>query len=273
MSIGNSAFSWCLSLSSITIPNSVTSIGDYAFSGCISLTSITIPNSVTSIGNSAFSECSSLTSVTIPNSVTSIGEYAFYYCDALTSVTIGNSVMSIGNYAFQDCSSLTTVICEAVEIPILEGSVFYNVPLADATLYVPTESLEDYKVAEQWKDFGTILPIEGEEPEEDLELQDTDVSIVFTNSEDNDSEIYRQTITIQIPAAPEIAGFTFLYWQPVAEPITNVITIQAIYEADVPSSAPEVYINPTNPAQKLLRNGQVYILQDGQTYTIQGQKL
>ena len=102
--------------------------------------------------------------------------------------------------------------------------------------------------------------------------EDRDMTIVFTNGND-DSEVLSQSITIKIPAAPEIAGFTFLYWQPVAEPITNVITIQAIYEADVPSSAPEEYINPANPAQKLLRNGQVYILQDGQTYTIQGQKL
>ena len=102
--------------------------------------------------------------------------------------------------------------------------------------------------------------------------EDRDMIIVFTNSND-DSEVLSQSITIKIPAAPEIAGFTFLYWQPVAEPITNVITIQAIYEADVPSSAPEVFVNPSNQAQKLLRNGQVYILQDGQTYTIQGQKL
>ena len=63
-----------------TIPNSVTSIGDFAFSVCLSLTSITIPNSVTSIGDFAFSGCSSLTSITIPNSVTSIGMDAFYKC-------------------------------------------------------------------------------------------------------------------------------------------------------------------------------------------------
>ena len=53
-SIGNSAFQYCTSLASITIPSSVTSIGNYAFSNCSSLASITIPNSVTSIGNSAF---------------------------------------------------------------------------------------------------------------------------------------------------------------------------------------------------------------------------
>ena len=54
-SIGDSAFSWCKSLTSITIPDSVTSIGEYAFSSCTSLTSITIPDSVTSIGDYAFS--------------------------------------------------------------------------------------------------------------------------------------------------------------------------------------------------------------------------
>ena len=104
--IGDGAFSSCSSLTSITIPNSVTSIGGEAFSGCSSLTSVTIPNSVTSIGGSAFSGCSSFTSVTIGNSVTSIGDYAFGECSSLTSITIPNSVTSIGANAFKDCSSL-----------------------------------------------------------------------------------------------------------------------------------------------------------------------
>ena len=108
-SIGDEAFSYCSSLTSITIPNSVTSIGEGAFYECSSLTSITIPNSVTSIGEDAFSWCSSLTSVTIPNSVTSIGSAAFSRCSSLTSVTIPNSVTSIGNSAFSYCSKLTSV--------------------------------------------------------------------------------------------------------------------------------------------------------------------
>lgn len=103
--------------------------------------------------------------------------------------------------------------------------------------------------------------------------EDYDMTIVFTNSEDNNGEIYSQSLTIKVPAAPEIVGFTFLYWQPVAEPLTDRITIQAIYKADTLTSATEVYVNPANPAQKLLRNGHVYILRDGNTYTIQGQKL
>ena len=103
--------------------------------------------------------------------------------------------------------------------------------------------------------------------------EDYDMTIVFTNSEDNNSEIYSQSLTIKVPAAPEIVGFTFLYWQPVAEPLTDTITIQAIYKADTLTSAPEVYINPANPAQKLLRNGQVYILKDNKTYTIMGAQI
>ena len=108
-SIGSSAFSYCSSLSSVTIPNSVESIRNYAFYECSSLTSVTIPNSVTSIGWYAFSSCSSLTSVTIPNSVTSIGDYAFSSCSSLTSITIHESVTSIGNWAFSDCRSLTSL--------------------------------------------------------------------------------------------------------------------------------------------------------------------
>ena len=94
------SFESCSGLTSVTIPNSVTTIGEYAFAYCSGLTSVTIPNSVTSIGDWAFYKCIGLTSVTIPNSVNSIGEGAFYGCSGLTSVTIPNSVTTIGNNAF-----------------------------------------------------------------------------------------------------------------------------------------------------------------------------
>ena len=108
-SIGDSAFDWCTSLTSIVIPNSVTSIGERAFNNCNSLTSIVIPNSVTSIGDSAFSSCNNLTSIVIPNSVTSIGERAFYGCNNLTSIVIPNSVTSIGERAFASCNNLKQI--------------------------------------------------------------------------------------------------------------------------------------------------------------------
>ena len=109
------AFYNCSMLTSVTIPDSVTSIGDYAFYNCRGLTSVTIGNSVTSIGSYAFDGCLGLTSVTIGNSVTSIGDYAFSACIGLASLTIPDSVTSIGNNAFYYCKGLTSVVFEDTE--------------------------------------------------------------------------------------------------------------------------------------------------------------
>ena len=84
--------------------HAVTSIGDFAFSWCGSLTGITLPDGVTSIGNSAFRSCFSLTDITLPDSVTSIGNFAFDSCGSLTSAVIPDGVTSIGKDAFDDCA-------------------------------------------------------------------------------------------------------------------------------------------------------------------------
>ena len=82
----------------------ITHVGDGMFSGCSSLTSVTIPDSVTFIGWDAFRDCTSLTSVAIGNSVTWIGDSAFAGCTSLTSVVIGNSVTNIEGGAFFECT-------------------------------------------------------------------------------------------------------------------------------------------------------------------------
>ena len=103
------AFYNCTGLTSVTIPDGVTSIGAGAFWGCSGLTSVTIPDSVTSIGGGAFAGCTSLITVTIPDGVTSIGVNAFNGCTRLTSVTIGNGVTSIDSWAFEGCTGLKSV--------------------------------------------------------------------------------------------------------------------------------------------------------------------
>ena len=166
-SIGGAAFSECIGLSSIEIPNSVTSIGDGVFYGCTGLTSVTIPNRVTSIGENTFRECANLTVVTIPNSVKSIGYAAFEDCSSLTSIEIPNSVTRIGEYAFSGCIGLTSVTCYATTPPVLapNSNSWLFVDISKIPLYVPLESVDAYKAAEQWKDFNPILPISASETE------------------------------------------------------------------------------------------------------------
>jgi len=108
-SISSYAFNGCTGLTSITIPDSVTSIGINLLNGCTSLTSASISNSVKNLKESIFYGCTSLTSVSIGNSVTSISTSAFNGCTSLTSITIPDSVTSIGNYAFYGCTSLTSI--------------------------------------------------------------------------------------------------------------------------------------------------------------------
>ena len=160
-SIGDYAFEKCSGLTSVTIGNSVTSIGREAFSNCSGLTSVTIPNSVTSIGNEAFWNCRSLTSISIPNSVTSIGRWAFAYCRGLTSVTIPNSVTSIGEYAFSSCSNLENVYCYAEKFSRISGDVFKESYIEYATLHVPSSALSYYQTTAPWSGFGKIKALEG----------------------------------------------------------------------------------------------------------------
>lgn len=108
-SIHDSAFAYCSSLTNISIPNSVTAIGSFAFEGCTKLESITLPSSLLTISEFLFYDCSQLTTIHIPDSVSSIRTYAFYNCGKLETIRIPVSVTSIGSYAFDDCPSSMTV--------------------------------------------------------------------------------------------------------------------------------------------------------------------
>ena len=108
-------------LQKVSIPECIETIGEEAFEGCVKLTSIKIPNSVTSIGRAAFLG-SGLTSVEIPDSVTSIGESTFQFCEKLTSIKIPNSVTSIGWEAFSDCNSLTSLMIP-ISVTTIDGAV------------------------------------------------------------------------------------------------------------------------------------------------------
>lgn len=154
--IGEYAFSGCKNLTSVTIPNSVTTM-EGAFTNCTALTSITIPNSVENI-DGAFSKCTQLTTITLPNSITSIGDHTFFGCSSLKSITIPESVKTIGNEAFLGCSSLKSITCKAPTPPHSQIYSFAETP-DSLLLLVPANSIDAYKKAEGWARYKKIQGI------------------------------------------------------------------------------------------------------------------
>lgn len=108
--IGAGAFGGCSQLTSVSIPDTVTTIENWAFGGCTGLTQLTIPDSVTTIEFSVFYGCTGLMNVTLPSQITVIEENTFYNCSALAGVTIPEGVTTIGPGAFYNCTSMVGAI-------------------------------------------------------------------------------------------------------------------------------------------------------------------
>lgn len=154
-SIDDNAFGFCSQLTNISIPNSVTYIGFSAFAHCTSLKSITLPSSLSSISEALFSGCSQLTTIHIPDSVPSIQSYAFYHCRNLETIRIPVSVTLIETDAFAGCPSLMTVTYSGSKTrwdKIKGKDQLLNIPLvcnkleatftADGTTFAPTQTID-----------------------------------------------------------------------------------------------------------------------------------
>ena len=148
--ISINAFYNCSSLTNVNISSSVTTFGDYCFQNCRNLSSITFSDNVSSIGYSAFERCIGLTKIEIPDNVVYMDGSVFRNCSGLTSITIGSGISEMGIWCFQNCSSLTSVTITATQPPTLGVAAFSNTN--DCPIYVPAESVNDYKAASNWSD-------------------------------------------------------------------------------------------------------------------------
>ena len=134
-----------------------TSIGTTAFLGCENVSSISLPSTLKSIEFGAFAYLDeTLKSISFPEGLLSIGQRAFIQCEGLTALDLPSTLKSLGEGAFLFCTGVQSVTCRAKKTPVLEETVFSNYAIP---LYVPAESVDLYKAADQWKDFDPILPI------------------------------------------------------------------------------------------------------------------
>ena len=293
--IGIFAFRSCSSLTSITIPNSVTSIGGGAFEGCKSLTSITIPNRVKRIAVYAFSGCSSLTSITIPKSVTSIGDDAFLNCSSLTSVI---------NYATQP-QKMGIGVFKNVYISACQ----LHVPSTSVDLYQTAEVWKDFGNiqpirAEDITDVSEIIITPSENEVEitwpsvsgaasyELVIKDKNGNIVCTLIFNANGQLtfiaFNAPSRNGAPAQTQNAGFSFTITGldsgtgydltlTAKDNSGNIIEETTIpFHTDYPEGIEDISSSSLQGGDRgrlILRDGQVLILRNGKTYTIQGQEV
>ena len=152
VSIGDYAFRDCSSLTSVTIPSSITAIKSYAFYGCSAIANINIPSSVREIGMGAFEGCSSLAQMVLPQGLPVIEDETFYGCSSLRGIVIPSSVAAVGEEAFSRCTSLISIYCFPTSAPECELSAFTKVDRTWCTLYVPRDA-KAYNENPTWREF------------------------------------------------------------------------------------------------------------------------
>ena len=291
--ISSDAFYGCSKLANVNLHEGITTIGLRAFWGC-KLTEITIPSTVTSIGNGAFkgnptttivwkpktcsigsddsapfystsSQVTSFTfaedvevvpaylckwmnqldSIVLPATVTSVGASAFMYCKGIQSFTFPKGIKTVATSVLEGCSALEEVTIPSTVTTINQDAFYGCSALRAMHNYANTH-------------MKIVTGLLKRHPE-----------IRITPK-----EIREEAQKWQIPLAPRIEGFTFLKWEVQAGDLAEGIVLQAVYQANTPTDHPaDVVVNPTNHAQKLIRNGNMYILHDEQIYTITGNKI
>ena len=216
--IGEFAFYEFKNLTTVTIPNTVTSIGGSAFESYYNYNTgyhesniqyVIFENNskVKNIGFSAFRGCNKLTNITIPDSVTNIEDYAFYWCGSLENITIGSGVKNIGNYSFSWCDSLESIIIPD-NVTTIGYHAFYNCSgLTSVTIGNGVTSIGDHAFYDcenlEYISIGDGVTSIGEYAFENTKINTTELDICYIgkvlylyNGSDETIEIKDDTLGI-----------------------------------------------------------------------------
>ena len=155
--IRSAQFGYCMCLSNISIPLSVTTFGSNAFLNCYQLSNIVIPSSVTELYDGTFNVCNSLSSIVIMSSITEIPTECFFNCFSLTSITVPSSVTNIGRNAFKSCYGVAYFdFSKHTSIPILGSNAFAGIA-SDCKILVPSSLVNAWKSSTNWSAYADYI--------------------------------------------------------------------------------------------------------------------
>ena len=287
------------------IPNDIIAIANDAFYNCRELLSINLPNSITKIGKYAFAYCESVDSISIPNKVSSVEQSAFYGCNNLKKVIIGSSVKVLEESAFGNCSAIESITCYSQRPPTVNQNALYGLDYS-TIVYVPADYLETYKMHDVWGLYD-VRPLGAKSTETtdvnvtpaettaevawpavenaatyELVIKDKNGNVVCTLIFNANGQLTQ--IAFGAPArnnAAQAAGFAFTVTG-LEEGTSYNLTITAkdgngttLDEKTIAFSTSgwtgvDALQAGEQHSSQILRNGQVLIIRDGKTYSIQG---
>ena len=218
------------SITSVILPNSITSIGLVAFEQC-GVVSVTIPDGVTSIGDIAFYYCKRIETIDLPANLTYIGYGAFFGCSGLTTLKLPYNVTFIDADAFSDCTGLKEIYSERPVPPACNSNTFNGVDKTECTLFVPPGSAAAYRAAEGWDEFENIVESE---------------TLSVGSAEGDNFNVYPQGSTLVVKGA----GETVAVYNQMGVLVQSLTTSAG--NAEIPLPQKGVYVVETQLAGKTI---------------------
>ena len=245
-SIYGSAFQGCTNITSIAIPQNVRLISAYTFADCVNLSTVTMPNEIDTIGSFAFSNCKSLTDFSLPSATTIIGTGCFYNCSNLTSLPLPENVTIVNDSTFYGCSSLTSITLPN-SVTSIGGSAFRDCSsLSSVNIGNSVAGIG----SEAFRDCSSLA---------DIYCYTTTPPMCKTNTFDGVSK----HCYIHVPAGT-IRDYQLA---------TGWRDFFYYYEIEEVEQAIQTTEQENKPSRKIIRDGQVLILRNGETYDMMGQRL
>lgn len=225
--IERSAFSSCSALESVVLPNSLVTLGEDAFSNCVGLQSVELSGNISSISGSAFRSCTGLKEITIPDGITSIGNQAFDGCTGLKTINFPDSLINISPYAFRECSALESVTIPENVTSISIEAFSYCSSLKEITIMNPECSIGNGAISNSYGVYsGVIYGLEGSTAQEYAVQNGNDFKIIGS-SDTTKGDINGDGLVDAVDASIILGYYSYLSTKPEDETAMTIDEYQA----------------------------------------------